>query len=261
MISFLFRAVPAVLLFGSVAAFAADPTPAMSQTDFEARVHAYLITHPEVINEMNGLLRAKQMEAQQEKAKQTIGQKRGELFALDCKNAADSVCDPVGGNAEGDVTIVEFFDYECPFCKALAPDLAKVVAEDKHVRVVYKEFPILGEGSQIAAKAALAATRQGKFQPLHDALLADKTPEHQLKEEHILALAQAAGIDVERLKQDMASAEVSARIAATMGLARDLGIHGTPGMLVGDHLNSGIINQDTLRQQIRDARTKTADAH
>lgn len=222
-----------------------------SSEHFDSMVHDYLIAHPEVLIEMSQALREKQQAAAQEKARQGIVQNRAALYS--------DPADPVAGNPSGTITVVEFFDAECPFCKRLAPDLQRLIAENKGVRLVYKEFPILGPGSVTAAKAALASIRQGKYEAFHNALMADATPEHQLTEAHIMEIAKSVGLDTVRLKADMASPEVAAKIYSNRALAQALGVTATPGLVIGDRMVAGALPYPALLQAIDEARN-TAQA-
>ncbi len=164
--------------------------------------------------------------------------------------------DPAIGN--GEITVVEFFDYQCPFCKAEAANLTRLVAEDKHVRVVFKQFPVVGgPGSMTAAKAALAAMAQGKFASLHDALMKDNTPEPQLTDNQIFDLAAKAGLDVDRLKQDMATPDIAMKIASSTSLGREIGITGTPALVIGNRLINGMIPYDALKATVAGERNHT----
>lgn len=144
---------------------------------------------------------------------------------------------PVLGNPDGDVTIVEFFDYNCPYCKAAEPRLVKLVKDDGHIRLVVKEFPILTPDSRIATRAALAARNQGKYEVYHRAMMA-----HQgfLKSDDVFTIAQAVGLDVARLKKDMDSPEVADQIISVMNLARALKISVTPAYIVDTKVLSGV---------------------
>jgi protein-disulfide isomerase len=205
-------------------------------------IHDYLTAHPEVLIEMSQALRQHQQAAQEERIKQ------GSAAVF-----ADGT-DPVGGDPAGDVTIVEWFDGECPFCKRLAPEVRRLLDADPHIRIVYKEFPILGAGSTAAAQAAFAAMEQGKYEAFHNAIMADTTPEHQLALPRILEIAKSVGLDVTRLKADMPSPKIAAKIAADVSLARSLGITGTPTVLVGGKLLPGAPSFQALSQAVADAR-------
>jgi protein-disulfide isomerase len=160
---------------------------------------------------------------------------------------------PVGGNPDGDVTLVEFFDYNCPYCRRVAPVMAAAEAADGKLRIVYKEFPILGENSVFAALAALAAHRQGKYLPFHKALMTAKvgaTPSS------VLALAEKVGLDVDRLKADMKDPKLKAIVERNLALAQALRINGTPAFVVGDEIVRGAIDLETMQGYIAQARAK-----
>ena len=154
--------------------------------------------------------------------------------------AASLLNDPgtqVIGNPKGDVAIVEFFDYQCPYCKAIEPKLEKLMKDDGGVKLVIKEFPILGPVSIIASKAALASVRQGKYEAYHKAMMAYRG---QLKEENVFAMAKDVGLDVDRLRKDMDAPEVATQIIDTMNLARALKLSVTPALIVGNHIYAGL---------------------
>lgn len=144
---------------------------------------------------------------------------------------------PVLGNPQGDVVLVKFFDYQCPYCKAVEPKLDKLLADDRGVKIVVKEFPILGPASVVASKAALASVRQGKYAAYHHALMAYKG---KLTDEVIFTTAKDVGLDVAKLRQDMNSPEVTDQLLANFNLARALKISLTPGYFVGTHELSGV---------------------
>lgn len=144
---------------------------------------------------------------------------------------------PVMGNPAGDVTLVKFTDYQCSYCKAADPRIEKLIAEDPKVRVVVKEFPILGPVSVVAAKAALASQKQGKFRVYHQAMMGYRG---KLTNEDIFAMAAKTGLDVEKLKADMESPEVTDQIIATFDLARALKISLTPAYIVNATVLSGV---------------------
>lgn len=212
----------------------------------DAAVHDALMAHPEWLMEMSQALRQKQQTAQQEQAKKALADNRDAVY----HNSAD----PVVGNPGGDVTVVEFFDVECPYCKIVAPEIARLYAADKGVRVVFKEYPILGPASVIAAKAALASIKQGRYEVFHNALMADKTQEHQLTEAHIFDLARSVHLNLTRLKHDMASPELDAQIAANKALAATIGVRGTPGLIIGDKLTPGAMPYPAMLRAVAEMR-------
>lgn len=231
--------VTAWLLFG-FQAIAADE---MSQSQFDQRVHDYILAHPEVVMQALQSLDARQHEADAKEAKAVLAAKADEVF-----RDPES---PVGGNAQGNVTMVEFFDYNCPYCRQVAPVMGQAVADDPQLRIVYKEFPILGPDSVFAAKAALAAERQGKYAAFHKALFATRT---RVSEAVVLKVAAEAGLDVARLKTDMQQPEIQASIDRNMKLAQALKINGTPGFVVGDRIFPGATDLATMKSLIEQAR-------
>ena len=212
---------------------------------FGQRVRAYLLEHPEVIYEAAQRYEARQRTAEQTEA-QTVVKTRADEILRD----PDS---PVGGNPQGDITLVEFFDYNCPYCRQVAPIMEKAVAADPKLRIVYKEFPILGPNSTYAAKAALAIHRQGKYLAFHQALMQGRGSADQAR---VLDAAAKAGADIERMKAEMDDPAIATAIEKNLALARDLRINGTPGFVVGDQIIRGATDLKTLQALIQDARKK-----
>ena len=156
---------------------------------------------------------------------------------------------PVGGNPDGDVTLVEFYDYNCPYCRQMSGVIAQAEAADPKLRLVYKEWPILG--SVFPAKAALAAERQGKFIVFHRALYQLRG---QVDEGKTLATAVSLGLDLDRLKSDLQEPAIDAMLKRNVTLARALKIDGTPGFVIGDRILMGPIDFGKLQMVIQDAR-------
>jgi protein-disulfide isomerase len=144
---------------------------------------------------------------------------------------------PVLGNPQGDVVLVKFVDYQCPYCKVIEPKLDKLLADDKGVKLVVKEFPILGPDSVVAAKVALAAGRQNKYAAYHHALMNHKG---KLTTDVIFATAKDVGLDVERLRQDMNAPEIADQLLANFNLARSLKVSLTPAYIINTHVLSGV---------------------
>lgn len=211
-------------------------------------VKEYILANPEVILEAVQTLRRRQEEAQKKAAEDALKTRRAEL-----QGATDL---PVAGNAKGDVTIVEFMDYRCGYCKSVKPAIDEVLRTDGKVRLVIKEFPILGPASRTASMAAIAANKQGKYLALHNALMAYP---NNLTDEVIFVLARQVGLDVPKLKDDMKSPEVQALIEKTHKLAQDLGINGTPGFIIGDQIIPGAVSADELKKRLAEARTACAE--
>jgi protein-disulfide isomerase len=241
------------LAFSLAAVMAVSATPALAAAEFsveqrqaiEAIVRDYLIKNPEVMIEVLEAAKEKISSEAQAQRKAALVERRRDIF--EDPNA------PVVGNPQGDVTLVEFFDYRCPYCKQVAPAIEALLTEDKQLRVVYKELPVLGPESVTAARAALAARKQGKYEALHRTLMQVKG---QINEAAIFNAAKSAGIDVERLKRDMAAPEIDRMLQANHQLAAALDIRGTPGFVIGDEIVPGAVSVDALRQLIAAARNE-----
>lgn len=211
------------------------------RSELDGLIRDYIMTHPEIV--------ADAQKALAERRQRDLV--RGNHAAL-----FEDPGDVVIGNPKGDVAIVEFFDNECPFCKLFGPTLEKLIAADPNVRVVLKEFAVLGPGSEIAARYAVASKRQGRYLPFHAALLADRTPEHQLAEAHILEIASSVGLDAAQLKQDAQAPEIQQQLDRARALGRTLGIVGTPGLVVGDQVQSGALTFEALQGAVAAARAR-----
>ncbi len=238
-------AVPLMLVIGASGLRAEHDAATPAQGILEETIHKYLLAHPDVIIEALDILRAEQAASEAERSRDTLATQQAVIF-----NDPDS---PVGGNPEGDVTIVEFFDYFCGYCKRVMPDLLAAMDDDTGIRFVYKEYPILGPDSVVAARIALAAHRQSpeKYPDLHVAMMTSRT---RLNETNALMLAAQFGFDIERIRDDMDSAEVDQILTANNALAEQLGIRGTPGFVIGDQIVPGAIDLETLRRLIAEAR-------
>ncbi|HHF7348049.1 TPA: DsbA family protein [Legionella feeleii] len=186
----------------------------------EKVVHDYLVNNPEVLIEASQALQQKQQQTMQQQAQAAIKDNASQLFN-------DSMA--VAGNPKGNVTLVEFFDYQCIHCKKMASVLSDLVKKDNNVRIVYKEFPIFGKSSELASRAALAAGMQGKYQVMHDALLKQ---EKRLNEQLILSTAKSLGLNMAKLKTDMNSKAVTDALNANRELAEKLRLMGTPAFIV-----------------------------
>ena len=212
---------------------------APSQEPSDAAIERYIRTHPEVIEQsLQGLLAKREAELK-ERHKAALATKQNELL--------HDPASPVSGNPRGEVTLVEFYDYRCGYCKRAASAVTELQKVDPRVRVVYKDFPILGEPSELAAKAALASQAQGKHQVFHEALLASHA---DMTKEAILKIAVGVGLDAKRLEADMANPKWQAVIDKNRALARELGISGTPGFIVGSELVSGWLDLNGLKELI-----------
>jgi protein-disulfide isomerase len=241
----------ALALLAAPAAARAQATPVQppetpAQVAFGAKVRAYLLRHPEVLAEAFDRLQAQQ-----------AAQKAADAKALIAANQAAlerDPRDPVLGNPKGKVSVVEFFDYRCPYCRAAEPSLEAILAANPDVRLVLKEFPILdledsSHISEDAARAALAANAQGRFGPVHRALFARKV----LDEAGIVEVLKAAGVDLDKAKAVETATATTTQLADVHALARTLGVDGTPAFVVGERMIPGA-DLDALRQAIADAR-------
>ena len=206
---------------------AAKFTPEQKQ-EIEQIIKSYLVANPEIFVEVQNALEAKLEKEQAEKLKVAIAENAREIYRQPDAS--------IGGNPDGDIAVVEFFDYNCGYCKRGLLDIVKLIESDPKVRVVFKELPILSKGSEEASRIALAARKQGKYWELHRAMLSSKG---QLNEASTLQIAEKLGLDVAKLKADMASPEVKAEIEKSEALAKKMGVNGTPHFLVGDRAIAG----------------------
>ena len=158
---------------------------------------------------------------------------------------------PVLGNPDGDVTVVEFFDYNCPYCRRVKPHIQALLEEDPNVRLVYREWPILGDGSLFAARAALAARAQGKYEEFHWAMMG---MQGQAEESSVLRIAEEIGLDVQQLRRDMEAREIDTHFEVSMELSRALGFNGTPSFVIGGALVPGVIEAEQMIKLVQDAR-------
>ena len=213
--SLLAMAMVSPALFAAAAPMSADQKKQMEQV-----VHDYLVQNPEVLIEASQVLQQKQQKTMQEQAKNSISQNANELFLGQLS---------IAGNPKGDVTLVEFFDYQCIHCKEMKPIVDALIKSDSNLRVIYREFPIFGKTSELASRAALAAAMQGKYVPMHQALM--QIDKH-LDETLVMNAAKSAGLDVAKLKKDMASKSVTEILDTNRKLAEKLHLMGTPAFIV-----------------------------
>jgi protein-disulfide isomerase len=221
---------------------AADFSPTQRQA-IEGIIHDYLMQNPDVLIEALRGAEDKLNRDADAKATKVLSNRRSEIF--------DDPATPIGGNPQGDVTIVEFFDYRCPYCKQVLPSLQTLLKEDRNLRFLYKEMPVLGPASVVAAHAALAAQRQGKYEAFHTAMMGTKG---QITEDTVYKVANSVGLDVDRLKQDMTAPEIEQALKANLALADALNIRGTPGFIIGNHITPGALDLDALKDLIAEAR-------
>jgi protein-disulfide isomerase len=231
-----------VLWSVSAAADAAEFNNSQRQ-EIETIVRDYLLSHPEILQEMSQTLEQKQKQAEDEQRKDGLVKNANQIF----RDKADHVA----GNPKGNVAIVEFFDYNCPWCKKSFPDVMALIDTDKELKVVFKEFPILGPESEYAAKAAIAAGKQGKYLELHKAMYQH---EGRVTTEAVDDIAAGIGLNMDQLKNDMNSPETAKIIARNRELAQALAINGTPAFIIDDQLFPGYLPKNELAEAIKEVR-------
>jgi protein-disulfide isomerase len=227
-------------------AFAAVAQQAPDRAAVENIVRDYLLANPEIIVEAMGVLRERERVAEETRSRAAVASNYDAL--------ALSPNDPVAGDPDGDVVIVEFFDYRCPYCKRVLDPLIKAVEEDGNIRLVFKEYPILGPESVLAARAALASQKQEKYREFHIALMSVEGP---LNEANILNVAESIGLDTGQLQSDMSDPAIQRQIAANYGLANNLGIKGTPAFVIGREIVPGAITMEEMKSYIARARDES----
>ena len=230
------------------AAEAADSSSAVSAKDraaIESVVHDYLRDHPEVLIDALKSLDEKDRQKRADVAQKAIVTEQAAL-----KNDPSSY---VAGNPKGDVTIVEFFDYNCGYCRHVAPTLQSLLADDRKVRLVLKEWPIRGAESLAATKVSLAAAKQPKFLAFHFALLAS---DGQVDEAAAIEVARKSGLDMGRLQKDMAAMDNLEIVKRNDALAQKVGIEGTPAFIIGTTLVPGAISAEKFKTLIAETRQR-----
>jgi protein-disulfide isomerase len=238
----------ALALAAGTTAVQAQNFSAPQKSEIEKIIKDYIIAHPEVLQEAMAELEKKQAVAEAEKARTAVKNHSEALF-----NSPRHV---VLGNPQGDVTFVEFFDYNCGYCKKAMTDMVELMAKDPKLKVVLKEFPVLGQGSQEAAQVAVAVRMQDKsgkkYLEFHQKLL---TGRGQADKTRAMAVAKEIGLDMARLEKDLKSDEVTASINESMKLAEALGLNGTPSYVIGNDVVVGAVGLTALGDKIKAART------
>ncbi|MBJ3761777.1 thioredoxin domain-containing protein [Maribius pontilimi] len=237
-----FAALVPALFAGSIA-FAQDDDAA-----FGERVRQYLLENPQVIMEAVALLEQREAEAQ------TAAD--GDLIADNADALFDDGVSWVGGNPDGDVTVVEFLDYRCGYCRRAHPEVAELVASDGNIRLIVKEFPILGEQSVLASRFAVATLRQAgdaAYEQVNDALM---TMRGDMTADSLEALGEELDIDTQAIMQDMDSDEVTAILAQNRALGQAMAINGTPSFVFGDQMVRGYVPLDAMREIVEETRAE-----
>ena len=237
----------ALLALAVPQALRADEFSASQRGELERIVREYLVAHPEVIQEAMGELEKRQSAAETEKHKAAVKQYSESLFA--------SPRQVVLGNPAGNVTFVEFFDYNCGYCKRAMDDMLTLLKDDPKLKVVLKEFPVLGPGSVEAAQVAVAVRMQDKtgkkYLEFHQKLLGGRG---QADKARALAVAKDIGLDMGRLDKDLASPEVKATLQESFKLAEALGLNGTPSYVIGEDVVVGAVGLDALKEKVNTSR-------
>jgi protein-disulfide isomerase len=215
------------------------------RVEVEAIIKNYLIAHPEIIRDAINELQRREDAAAAEQQNKAIAANRQLLF--------DSSREIVFGNPKGDVTLVEFFDYNCTYCRRAQADMKQLMADDKNLRIVMKQFPVLGDGSVEAAQVGIAVhiVAPDKYYAFHDAMLGERG---QVNGERALAVAEEIGLDRAKIQQTMKTPEVKATIGEVYELASKLALSGTPSYVTPKEVVVGAVGYDTLKEKIGQAR-------
>jgi protein-disulfide isomerase len=250
-----FFTLAAILLSATHQASAQTPDPAKSvpttapvsqqqRETIENIVREYLLRNPSIIREAMQALQVQEEKEKQQRAANNLKELKSDLYS-----DPDS---PMAGNPKGDVTIVVFFDYNCGYCKSTLPALQTLLSKDRSLRIVYKEFPILGPESQVAAQAALAAHRQGKYGAFHQRLLESaRASNHTIK-----SISARLGLNYATLLKDMADPKLQESLDRNIRVASALDISGTPAFIIGEQIIPGAIDLDSLAKAVSAERAK-----
>lgn len=202
----------------------------------EKIVHDYILAHPEIIPEAMARMQNREV---------------SQLLESNRKEIETPFAGAISGNPKGDVSIVVFFDYACPYCRQGHADVARLAAEDKGIRVVFRDFPVLSPASDEAAMASLSAAQQGRYERFHNAMF--ETP-GKVAHERTVSIVRVAGLDEMRTAKDLASPALKAEIKKNLELGRALGLTGTPSYVVGDRILSGAVGYEKLKEAVAAAR-------
>lgn len=238
---------------GLIAASIQDQTVTANSTGSEKEriekvVREYLLKNPAIIREALQALQAADEKERQDRAANNLKELSSAIYS-----DPDS---PIGGNAKADSTVVVFFDYNCGYCKKTVPELEAALSRDPSLRIIYKEFPILGQQSFLSAQAALAAGRQGKYLEFHRELMASQAAD----EPAIKSISDRLGLNYATLRRDMEDPKINEQIDRNIRLANSLDINGTPAYIVGDQIIPGAIDAGSLASMIAAQRSKSGSA-
>ncbi|SDZ00840.1 Protein-disulfide isomerase [Jannaschia faecimaris] len=235
---------PVLSLSIALAAPIAAPAQELTEDAIKQLALEAILENPEIVMEAVAILQARDAAAAEAQAEATLSENRAIL-----ENDPNA---PVIGNPEGSVTVVEFFDYNCGFCRRAGPEIEALLANDTDVRLVYREWPILSEGSVFGARAALAAREQGKYAQMHEALM---TSGARVDETTVMQIAVELGLDAEKLRIDMESDAVNEHLATSRQLADSLGFTGTPSFVIGETRVPGFVEVDRLQAIVDETRS------
>ncbi|TGN89759.1 DsbA family protein [Bradyrhizobium yuanmingense] len=237
----------ALAMFGAAAPASADSFSDSQRTEIEKIIKNYLVSHPEVLEEAMAELSKRQTAAETQKQQASIAQNAEAIF-----NSPRQV---VLGNRDGDVTFVEFFDYNCGYCKRAMDDMLTIMKSDPKLKVVLKEFPVLSQGSVEAAQVGVAVRMQDpsgkKYLDFHQKLLSGRGAADKAR---AMQAAKEAGLDTARIEKDIASPEVRATLEENFKLAEAMGMNGTPSYVIGKQIVIGAVGVESLKEKIGIAR-------
>lgn len=232
---------PAVLAVGLVFGGAQTaPAAELSREQIEEIVHEYIVNHADVILKSVDDFQRKDMQKRQSDA---LKLNHEELF--------NNEKSPFIGNPEGDVTLIEFFDYNCHYCKEIFPELRDLAEKDKKLKIIFKDLPILGATSESSARWALAAHMQGKYFPFHQKLMEHRGP---YKDGDFEDMAKGVGLDMAKAKKDIEGTEVLLQIERNRSLAGHMNFNGTPSFVINEQAFSGVPSKEELTRKIEEAR-------
>ena len=213
--------------------------PSGDRAAIEAVVRDYILEHPEIIPEAIQRLQQREVAKLLDSNREAIETPFGSAWA---------------GAKDGDVVLVEFFDYACPYCRASIGDVKRLLAEDKDLKVVWRDFPVLGEASQEAAMASLSAAKQGRYKTYYDAMFSQGRPSRQA----MIGAVRSAGMNEIQTASDLGSKDLQKELQKNLELGRALGLTGTPSYVVGNQILSGAVGYDELKKAIAKAREETS---
>lgn len=234
----------AFLILFAAPALAQDMSPE-EKAAINAQIRAYILENPEIIVEAMQVLEQREQAAQANADKELLASMRGAL--------EDDGFSLVAGNPDGDVTVIEFLDYRCGYCKQAHDGVKALLASDPNIKFIVKEFPILGPESTFASRAAMASLEQGAdaYLSFNDAMMRHRG---DLDQHTVMRLAGEAGVDQAKLAEDIQNPQIAANIRETYGLARRLDISGTPAFIIGDTIVRGFLPYDSLKEIVEDER-------